>query len=498
VSRPALGLLAVVALLAGGTFAVSSVDAPAQRRAGAQQVEVVGATAVCPDVRQDPGRYQTRISVGAAPLPEGRTASGGQVDATQLAGGSKATPIPVTEPGQVAVDLGTTIDENGVVVNATGQLAAGLEVEQVARVNDGRFRGLASIRCEAPKRDAWFVGASTGLADFTVLVMANVDDTPATVDVSAFGRSGGSDPRVGQGLTIAPHSRTVLALDTITPDSQFLVLHVRSRQGRVVAALRDARFSSGTPLGFDYVPQAQPPATTTVVPGFPAGPGFRGVIVGNPSDDDTTVSLQVTVKDGQFVPAGFDEVRVPARKSAMVDITSLTNAGPVTVKVTSSGAPVVAGGFLLESQQFQLGGIRESAYAGSSAPLSGPALLTDLVIDRPTESTLILTAPEEAATVVVTPITVLGSKQAPPPAKTLTVPAGRTIAFRMSTFFPPGTQAKLAVEVRAQDGSGPVYATRYLRERGGRGTLATLLTLQGPARLVPRPATVQDDEAAYP
>jgi hypothetical protein len=490
--------VAVVALLAGGTAAVSAVDSPAQRRAGTQQVEVLGTTAVCPDVRQDPGRYQTRISVGAAPLPAGRTASGGRVDGMQLSGGSKTTPIPVTEPGQVAVDLGTTVDENGVVVMATGQLAAGLEVEQVVRVNDGRFRGLASIRCEAPKRDAWFVGASTGLEDFSVLVMANVDDTPATVDVMAFGRSGGSDPRVGQGLTIAPHSRTVLALDTIVPDRQFLVVHVRSRQGRVVAALRDARFTSGTPLGFDYVPQAQPPATTAVVPGFPAGPGFRGVIVGNPTDDDTTVSLQVTVRDGQFVPAGLDEVRVPAGKTAMVDISSVTDHGPATVKVTSSGSPVVAGGLLLESQQFQLGGIRETAYAGSSTPLTGPALLTDLVIDRPTESTLILTAPDEAATIVVTPITVLGSKQAPPKARTIRVPAGRTLPFRLSTFFPPGTQAKLAVEVRALDGSGPVYATRYLRERGGRGTLATLLGLQGPARLVPRPATVQDDEAAYP
>ena len=48
------------------------------------------------------------------------------------------------------------------------------------------------------------------------------------------------------------------------------------------------------------------------------------------------------------------------------------------------------------------------------------------------------------------------------------------------------------------DDCGPVYASRYLRERGGRGTLTTLLTLQGPAQLVERPATVQDDEAGYP
>jgi hypothetical protein len=498
VRRPPLGLLGVVALLAGGTGAVSSVSAPAERRATAKSVEVLGATAVCPDVRQDAGLYTTRISVGAAPLPAGRTASGGRVDGMLLSGGNKTTPIPVTRPGEVAVGLGTSVDENGVVVSATGALATGLEVEQVARVNDGRFRGLAGLRCEPPKRDAWFVGASTGLVDFSVLVLANVDDSAATVDVTGFGRTGGVDARTGQGITVAPHSRAVIALDTIAPDRQFLVLHVRSRQGRVVAALRDARFSGNKPLGFDYVPQALPPATTVVVPGLPQGPGFRGIIVGNPSEDDTTVKLQVTLRDGQFVPSGMDEVHVPAGRTAMVDITKITDAGPATVTVTSSGAPVVAGGFLLESQQFQLGGIRETAYAGSTLPLSGPALLTDLVIDRPTESTLILTAPVGGASVVVTPITVLGAAGSPPKPRTITVPAGRTVSFRLSTFFPPGTKAQLAVEVRPADGSGPVYATRYLRERGGRGTLATLLDLQGPARLVDRPAVVQDDEAAYP
>jgi hypothetical protein len=176
---------------------------------------------------------------------------------------------------------------------------------------------------------------------------------------------------------------------------------------------------------------------------------------------------------------------------------ALTATSPLTATVTSSGAPVVAGAVLYDYQQFQVGSIHELAYGGSALPLSGPALLTDLVINRPTESTLLLSAPEDAATVIVTPIRVLGSRSAPPP-RTLHVPAGRTIAFRLSTFFPPGTYTRLAVEIRPADDSGPVYATRYLRERGARGTLSTLLTLRGPAQLVPRPTAVQDDEAGYP
>ena len=498
-ARPPIGLVLAVAALVGIGAAAGSVGEPAGTRAASQQVEVQGATAVCPDVRQFGGDlYKTRVSIGAAPLPAGRAAAGGAVDIATVSGPGAPGRVPITQPGQVALGLGTSVKENGLAISATGALAAGLEVEQVVRSNGGHYRGLANIRCEPPNRDSWFVGASTGIADYSSMVLANVDDTPAIVDITAFGRTGAVDPRPGRGLTVAPHSRLLFQLDTLVPDMLWTAVHVTCRQGRVVAAMKNARQLDKIPRGFDYVPQAAPPATQVVVPGIPAGPGFRGLIVGNPTGDDTTVKVQVTLKDGQFVPQGMEELRVPAYHTSSVNLTSLTDGSPLTATITSEGPPILAGAVLYEAQQYQVGHIAELAYAGSSLPLSGPALLTDLVIDRPTESTLLLTAPESDAVVSITPIRVLGQTAGPPAARRVRVPGGRTVAFRLSTFFPPGTQARLAVEVRADEGSGPLYATRYLRERGSRGTLAALLVLRGPAQLVSRPATVQDDEAGYP
>jgi hypothetical protein len=406
--------------------------------------------------------------------------------------------VPLTEPGQVAVNLRREVNDDGVVVDATQALATGLEVEQVARVSDGPYRGLAGLRCQPPGRDAWFVGSSTGVPDRTVLVLANIDASPATVDVTVFGRNGAADPRPGQGITVAPRSRLLMALDRLAPDLTELVVHVKSRQGRVVAAVRHARVLGRVPLGFEFVPQALPPATDVVVPGIPVGPGVRWLLVGNPTEDDTTVKVEVALNDGQFVPTKMAEVTVPAGRTQVIDVTELTKRSPVTARIVSSGAPVVAGASLVDVQRFQIGPVREIAYAASARPLTGPALLTDLVIDRPTESTLLLSAPEEAATVTVTPIRVIGAAGDPPPARTLHIAAGRTISFRLTAFYPPGTRAKLAVEVRPDADSGPVYATRYLRERGNRGTLSTLLTLQGPSQLVSRPTVVQDDGAGYP
>lgn len=497
-TRPPVGLLVVVALLAAGTGAVSAVHQPASRTSGPKLVEILGATAVCPDVRQLPGVYQTRVSVGAAPLPPGRVATGGSVVTSLVVGGPKQTTLPLSQPGQVASGLATTVRSDAVEVAATGALATGLEVEQVFRASGGPFRGLANLRCEPPRRDAWFVGASTGVDDASLLVLANVDDTPATVDISAFGQSGAVDQRPGQGISVPAHGRTVFQLDQLAPDQRWLVVRVASRQGRVVAALRNSKSLDSAPRGFDYVPEAVAPATSVVVPGIPEGPGFRGLVIGNPTGDDTTVSVSVTVKDGQFVPQGLSEVDVPAHHTRLVTLNSLTNDSPVTATVTSTGAPVVAGTVLYDVQQFQASAVQDMAFGASSVPLSGSALLTDLVINRPTESTLVLSAPQDAATVVVTPIRVLGIRGPLPLPRTVHIPAGRTLIFRLSTFFPPGASARLAVEVRPQDDSGPVYATRYLREHGARGTLSTLLTLEGPAQQVVQPATVQDDQAAYP
>ena len=44
------------------------------------------------------------------------------------------------------------------------------------------------------------------------------------------------------------------------------------------------------------------------------------------------------------------------------------------------------------------------------------------------------------------------------------IPAGRVVTLKLSTFYPPGTDALLALEVSPEPGSGPVYASLGLRE----------------------------------
>ena len=489
-SRPQLGLVTVVVLLAGGTALASNTAAPAvPRPAASAAVDVVGATAVCPDLRQTKGILTTRISVGAALGASRRDAVGGSISSLRATSTGTPIAVPVTRPGEVAVDLATDVDRDGLVVSGRGPLAAGLEVEQVTRGERGGDRGLAGLRCEAPRTDAWFEGSSTVVGDRALLVLANVDDTPALVDVQIWSAAGPVDPRSGQGITVAPHTRTLVHLEELAPDRILLAVHVSTRRGRIAPALRHARYDGRVARGVDWVPEAQPPATRLVVPGIPAGPGGRTVLITNPGTDDTTVSIRATTRHGQFVPTGLDAVLVPAGTTVGKQLTTLTSDTAVAVTITSDGGPVLAGAVVLDGQT---GPVRELSYTAASLPLSGPALLTDVVLDRPTESTLILSALDADASVVVTPVRLLGRPGALPPARTVRVPAGRTTTLRLSTFFRPGTTARLAVEVRPGIGSGQVYAARYLRERGATGPLTTLIDLQGPALQVARPTVVRD------
>lgn len=498
---PSRATVSVVALLAVG-LAVGSLTAPGRRqqttRSAAESVEVVGSTAVCPDLRQG-NTLATRVSVGSDPLPDGRTFTGGTVGATRLSGGAKAEAVGVNAPGEVSVGLGTSIDKDGLVVAATGSLAAGLEVEQVTRGEEGLDRGLANLRCDAPRTDLWFVGGATLVGDTSLLVLANVDDTPTTLDISVFSDASKTQPldphpTLGQGITVAPHSRQILNLDTLAPDRNNLALHIACRRGRIAAGVRHARMDGKTPLGVDWVPRSTAPAEKVVVPALPQGPGTRALLVTNPGADDVSVSIQITTNDGQFVPAGLAEITIPASSTGAVRIDPLVATSPLTAAITSTGGPIVAGAFI---QDRQTGPVRELAYTASSAPLSGPALMTDLVINRPTESTLILSALDTEATVIVSPIRVLGTKGALPAPKTVVVPAGRTVSLKLSTFYPPATETQLALEVRPLPGSGPVYAARYLRERGAHGPLSTMLDLQGPAQLVSRPAVLENPELGW-
>lgn len=454
-ARARLGTVGV--LLAAGLAVGQATAGPPPVPPQPQQVPLLSSTALCPDVRQEGARGDTAV-----------TARGG----VARTGGPLAGPLLPDAP--LAAGVAGPYE-----VRAQG---AGLVVEQTTRATTGSRRGTASLTCPAPTTGAWFVGGATVVGSYTELVLVNAGAVPAVVDVRVWTGDGPADPRPGRGLTVAPRTRAVVPVDQLAPDRDLLALHVRTTTGQVAPALRVVRSDGRTPLGTDWVAPTLPPAQQTVVPGLPAGPGRRTALLTNPGADDATAALALLTADGE-VPLG--PVEVPAGTSVGVDLSEQLAGTPGALRVAAD-VPLLAGALVVDRQD---GPVREIAFAAATTALREPALLADVRLSAPTEVTLLMTATDADAVVEVVPTRAPGRLPAP---QRVEVPAGTTVAVRLSRLLPPGSDGSLTVELRVQ---GQVHAARYSRERGGRGPLTTLLPVVAPRRTVPQPVVVADPAA---
>jgi len=201
------------------------------------------------------------------------------------------------------------------------------------------------------------------------------------------------------------------------------------------------------------------------------------------------VGLQLTGVDGQLAPEELSGIAVPAGTSVTRDLTAETAAGALAVAVTSSGPPVLAAA-LVEDGTGQP--VREIAYAGAAGPLTGPALVPEVVVGPATTSTLLLSALGVDGEVVVTALPVPGTVGPLPSPRTLPVPGGRTVVLRLAELLPPGAQTRFAVSVAPAPGSGPVHVARSWQEAGPQRSVTAL---RSGTSEVTRPA-VRADPAA--
>ncbi|MDQ6650453.1 MAG: DUF5719 family protein, partial [Actinomycetota bacterium] len=453
----------------------------------------------CPDVPPASSSLTNRLAIGAPPAELG--GAGGSAGSVFLA------PLAATDRGPSVLDAaglvlptaaipttGAQTARDGVVVRAQGGPAAGLEVELLMRGDSGLDRGLSELRCPEPATETWFTGAATVVGVSSTLVVANPGDVPALVDIELSGSKGPIDAAKGHKLTIAPGSRLSLPLEFLAPDEVVLGVHVVASSGRVVSSLRQVRGAADAPLGVDWIPPSAAPAKVAVLPGLPAGPGDRILVVGNTGPDDSVVSVQLVTAEGQFVPTGLAAVAVGAHTTKLISLTGQLATAAASVRVTSESAPIVASVFLDASAADSA--IHEFAWVGAGLPLSGPTLVGNAGGSDTTTSTLYLSAPEGSATVTVGVVPNAGRPAPTGPPVTVSVPAGRLVALPAADILKGTDSQGLVLSVTG--GSGPVYAGRWLVERGARGPLVTYLQLVSAPRVVPMPTVLADQSASLP
>lgn len=335
----------------------------------------------------------------------------------------------------------------------------------------GSDRGLSMMSCTRPAASHWFAGVTASAAGAAELVLLNADNTDAAVDIAVHGESGRLPAPGSRGIIVGARSSRVVPLGPLFTSEQPVSLHVTTSAGRVATAVRQRMLSGTAPAGSDWLPPTADPATQVIIPGLPAGPGGRELVLLNPGERTASVALTVLGSSGPTAIPGFETIDLPAGTSRSVPIGSalaqsaaglrLTSEQPVTAAVlTSSGTNPAQSD---SSTQVATGaltgpGVLAVAPGGNVAP----ALHVSNSSATPTPARVLVTS--ATSTVLIdTVVTVPGLANT-----SLTLPAAEAMLVRVE----PGTPGTLHASVA------------ITRQLGGVTGIASLAILPGAAATV--------------
>ncbi|WP_354640845.1 DUF5719 family protein [Kitasatospora camelliae] len=478
-SRTGQSLLAGAAVLAV-VFGIAELRPPVapgtvEKAGGATMTQVERTSLVCPQPLQGvigstsltlfspagsggEGTAGLRDAVPPAAAPTPAAQPSGQPASPAAGQAPAAAPDPMADarvklakPGVPATGPAANGDTApGAVAVATGGYAPGFTVTQTTTTEQGGA-ALSGTACAPSGTSFWFTGASTAGDRVDYVSLVNADTVPAVVDLRLYGDKGLIDNELAAGIAVAPGSSQALRLSTLSkgPVSD-LAVQVVARSGRVGAAVRAADGAKGA----DWLPASAPPAASVTVPGLPADTATARLVVAAPAEDDADLKIQVSGKNGWFVPAGHESIHVKAGMVEAVDLGQVTRGQEVgAIRLTPSDpahpTPVVAGVRVDRTNK----GKSEAAWLAGSVPVGKRASIAD---NRAGQTTLLLTAVDDAATVKVTASA--GTNGGEPQTKEVQVPGGGTVA--VEGIDPAGLNGTYGITVETV--SGTVAAARML------------------------------------
>jgi hypothetical protein len=410
-----------------GAGGLAIATAPAGNGAGRAEVSrlsAAGSAAPGAQLRtlSQPGQ-QTIMKVSRGPAPPGKSAHASKSGI-------------VTGPGR-----------GGVMVQATGAMAQGMEVEQASA------DGLVTARCGAPGTDFWFVGpGGRSLASLQVFLM-NTDSQPASAQVDVLTQGAtplGSDA----GISVPAHGIVVQSFTKAARGARVVGLHVHASSGRLVAAVRESD-KAGKPGG--WLPPSAPPATRQVLPGLPKAAGTRELYLAVPGEADAKVKLTAITGKGSYQPTGGSGINLPGGEAIGIRLPSMSGV-PAALQI-SANVPVAAA--VLAS-----GGAAGApgAFTAASGPVQQQGVIADTLAGGSASTSLVLSAPGPAASVHV--VFIAGRSGAGQAGQVVRVPAGRSVLLPVRLPRGMPRRSPVAILLTPAAGSGPVYAARILSSGG--------------------------------
>jgi hypothetical protein len=444
---------------------VALIAGPATTGAGRAVVSGIGASTGAPlaSVTQ-PGALTVTGVHAVQAATHGKTAPGKTAPGKTPSPSSTPSPAPTSQP------VATVPAPGGVVIQASGAMARGLEAEQV--LPGGRI----SARCGGPGTDFWFVGPGAFSVGHIQLFLMNVGSQPADVDVQAYTDAGPLQGSRDTGVAVAPHAMVTQSLEKMLHGTRMVALNVRTSVGQVVAAVEE---TTGAAHSGAWLPESGTPGTRIVVPGMPPTAGTRQLFVTVPGTQDAHITLSAVTDKGSYHPTGGGGLDIPGGSVAQLSLSSLSAiSGAIEI---SSNVPVTAS-LLTPGGQKGTPGV----FTAAAPALQEQGVVAANVSGGGAVSSLVLSAPWRAARVRVTEVGAGGGQPAAP-GKVILVQAHHSLLQQLAA--PAGTRrgSAFAVFVTPLPGSGPLYAGRVIMSSGRGGSLESVLPVSSALTVVPLP-----------
>ena len=276
---------------------------------------------------------------------------------------------------------------------AEGSSASNLVADASIAGTSSTTRGYASYACQPPSASQWLVGGSSEAGRISVLDIANVEATPATVDIELWTEDGKSGARSLNGIEVPARSRLQLSLALVDPGRAMYAVHVIATSGQVSSAIFDRGQQALNSLGLDVVTAVNGTLASSIVGVIPEGSTNAVLGVLSPGTA-TSVHISLITNDGTYALADADHLAIDGDKLTLVKIPDDALAGDVAVLVQAD-TPVIAG----VTQQITIRGGADLASAAMLAPVYRIASLT---VDSSVSQATAMLHSDVACSVVVT------------------------------------------------------------------------------------------------
>jgi hypothetical protein len=383
-----------------------------------------------------------------------------------------------TTPAQQSSALAATAVSGGVVIQASGALAQGLEAEQTSAGS------LPTAACTSPGTNFWFTGPGQRTAARIQLYLMNAGSQVADVAVDISTDAGPLQETTDTGISVPPHGMIVQSLASTLRNSRAIALHVRTSVGQVAAAVEESTAGGqGT-----WLPAAQTPAKHLVIPGLPGVAGTRELYISVPGVKDATVQVTAVTSRGSYQPTGATGIDLPGGSAAEITVPSLGGI-PAALRLTANTS-------ITASVLIPGGGGALGAFTVAAPALEEQGVVADNLTGPGRSSTLVLSAPRGAARVTVAEVASAGS--ASRPTQDVTVAAGKSVVVTLRAIRGAPRGTPFAVVITPQAGSGPVYAGRVIAGNGAGAALQAMLPVASALTTVPLPPVHQAAITASP